>query len=771
VCCILITLWVQNELSYDKYHENTDQIYILCIDANMGGNQMILPISNGPAGPAMVQEFPEVLNFTRMIDNEKLLVKYDNKQYWVDKSYYADNSIFNIFTYPMIDGDPQTALSTAYSAVLTEETAYRFFGEENPIGKMVKIDDVNEYTITGIIKDIPHNSHITFNMLLSFETIYNRNRENLEEWITFNLVTYLQLKKECDYKALENKFLSFVEQHMGARLNDFGGSVRYFLLPLGNIHLYADFLDINYEGEGSIKNVYIFSCIALLILIIASFNFINISTARSASRAKEVGMRKTCGAQRSKLIVQFMGESVIICLMAMFLAIILLELVLPIFNSLAEKELAISFIKEVRYFLALTGLTIIIGILAGLYPALYLSSFKPAAVLKGSYQSGKSGFTLRRILVVLQFVLSIAIIVGTITVYNQLDYMKNTKLGYNGEQVLTIQNLDDTIIPRLGAIKSEFDNINGVVSVGMTNFIPGNSINKSPRIPEEFTKEQAQLMDVFSIDPDFIPTVGIEILAGRNFSLDLSTDSLESIIINETAAKKFGWENPIGKTIKSIDYDGSEMTFESKTVIGVVRDFHTMSMHSKIDPAYIYYSNDNKSLICVRLDSTNIPQTIGLLKNKWEEITSGRPFEYSFLDESFDKLYQKEEKLGKLTSYFGILAIIIGCLGLFGLSVHSAEQRTKEVGVRKVLGASVSGIIAMLSKEFIILVAIANIIAWPIAYYIMNKWLEGFAYRINLGVSIFICAGLFALLIAILTVGFQATKAAMSNPVTAIKHQ
>jgi putative ABC transport system permease protein len=768
-CCILILLWVQDERSYDRYHENPDRIYRLCLDANVG-TQLRAPVTMAPAGPAMISEFPEVVNAARIVRPGRVSVKYGDRLFQEEDIGYADNSVFDIFTFPFISGDPKTALATPYSVVITEDMAMKYFGDEDPLGKSLRIDDETDFTVTGVAKNVPSNSHFSFNMLRSFETLYRENPELMEAWVAARFYTYLLLAENSDHKKLEQKFAPFVDRHMGDILGAIGGTVKLFLQPLARIHLYSDF-ERDLSAGGDITYVYLFSGIALFVLLIACFNFVNLATARSATRAREVGMRKTLGAGRGKLIAQFLGESLIYSFISIALACLLLELALPLFNSLAQRELSLNYFQRPWLIPGLAGLALVVGLLAGCYPAFFLSSFKPVRVLKGTWSKTASGSGFRRVLVVAQFVISIALIIGTITIYNQINFMKNKKLGFDKEHVLVIPGMNQATRQSYLSIRDELMNIPGVRAVGASSLVPGRGLTKSLFLPEGFSEDQPQTMDFLIVDPDYIPTMGMEIATGRNFSADLATDSTESAIINETAARRFGWDNPIGKTFRLLSPPGAGGETQIVNVIGVVKDFHLQSLHQKIEPQIIFYDLGGIDHISVRISPDNITHTIDLLRTRWKDIDPERPFHYLFLDESFDSQYRAEERFGTITLYFSLLAIFIGCLGLFGMSSYTVEQRTKEIGVRKVLGATVAGIVLLLSKEFTRWVLVANLIAWPIAYYAMSRWLENFAYRVDINMTAFALAGTAALAIAIATVSYQAIRAALTNPVETLRYE
>jgi putative ABC transport system permease protein len=767
--CIMILLWVHDELSFDTHHENADRIYRLTIDANLG-TQMKAPVSPTPAGPAMAKEYPEVLQFARLTRPNRSPVIVGDKEYFEENVAFADNSIFEIFSFPFLEGNPETVLETAYSTVITEETAKKYFGNQNPIGKMIKFDGDKEFAVMGVVKDIPENSHFTFNILRSMETLYAENRQLMENWMAISQYTYILLDEKAEYKGLEKKLPALVDKNLGTILKSYGASLTLHLQPLKQIHLHSDFAG-DIAAQGDIMSIYLFSGIALFVLIIACINFVNLSTARSGTRAKEVGMRKALGAVRHRLVGQFLGECIVYSLLSLLLSIILLLLAMPWFNSIVGRNLSLDIFQVPWLIPGFIGLALIVGVTAGSYPAFFLSSFHPVRVLKGRIMTGPKNVLFRRILVISQFAISIVLIIGTMMIYKQLIYMKSKELGFDKEHIIILPGLREVIPTSYQTMRNEFKNIQGVMNVGASSMVPGRGITKSLFQPEGFSRDQSQPMDYRNIDPGYLPTLRIEIVAGRNFSEDLSTDKTESVLINETAAEKFGWNNPLGKQfIMSPDQSGQEAETRLN-VIGVVKDYHVISLKEKIEPMILFYDTIECTTFAIRIDPSNIQKTLSLIQNKWKFLFPQKPFDYFFLDESFDSQYRAEERMGNLTLKFSLLAIFIGCLGLFGMASYTTEQRTKEIGIRKVLGASTGIIVRMLSKEYIMLVAIGNLIAWPTAYWMMKSWLDNFAYRTSLALWIFLAAAVLSLIVALVTVSFQSIKAALSNPADSLRYE
>jgi putative ABC transport system permease protein len=767
-CCILILMYITTELSYDRYHEKADRIFRLGMDATVGGSTVVAPISDVPSAPALVQGYPEVLDAVRIRTISKRSVTYEDRVFYETGILFADNSIFQVFTFPLIKGDPHTALKRAYTAVLTQETAGRYFGSENPLGRILNYNNQYDFTVTGVVENVPQNSHFTFDMLCSYETLYDLDREAMENWFNFMDYTYLLLPEGFDYKILENKFPALIEKYMGSMLKALGGEIKFFLQPLTSIHLHSN-LENEIRANSSIAYIYIFTAIGIFILCIACINFMNLATARSATRAKEVGLRKVVGAERKELVWQFLGESLIYSIFSLAIAILLVRLAVPFAESLSGRRMSLNIAEMPWLVPGLIALVLLVAFVAGSYPALFLSSFRPAQVLKGNLRAGSGHSRLRSFLVVAQFIISISLIIGTGIILNQLKFMKNKDLGFEKENVLVIEVRDRSIRQSFESIKAEIRKIPGVLSVSSASLVPGQEPSVQPFIPEGYTEKQAQLMEVFRVDHDFFPTLGMEIAQGRNFSPEYGTDSRSAVIINETAAKRYKWEDAIGKTIRVPSDEVGK--WETLTVVGVVKDFHRTSLHSVIAPQIIGNDPNSFNELAIRINPENADTTLSLIGEKWREVDPTRPFDFLYLDGLIDRQYGAEERLSDIFSSFSVFAVFIACLGLFGMASFAAEQRTKEIGIRKVLGASVPGIVVLLSKDFLKLVVAANIIAWPLAYFGMSRWLQNFAYKSGIGVWIFLLTGILALGIALATVSYQSVKAALLNPVDAIKYE
>jgi len=767
--CMLISIWILNELSYDRFHEKADRICRITIDLELGST-LHAPVSLTAAGPALEFDFPEVITAARIDRPNRVSVKYEDRLFQEADVSYAENAIFDIFTFPFVSGDPKTALEAPYSVVVTESMARKYFGDEDPLGKILRFNNEKDFSVTGVVEDVPPNSHFRFNMLRSFQTLIAEGDVRDDMWFDLRFYTYLLLDAHVDAKKLEQKLPGFADKYLGKALKASGGSIQMHLQPLKSIHLYSDF-ERDISTNSDIATVYLFSGIALFVLLIAGINFINLSTARSATRAQEVGMRKTLGAVRNRLIGQFLGESLINSLIAMALAIMLIQLSLPLFNSVIGSELALNIVQTPWLISGFLGLAVIVGMFAGIYPAFFLSSYNPVQVLKGHRKAGGVNSRLRRILVIFQFAISIGLIAGTIVVYKQIVFMKNKELGFDKEQVVIIPQMTENLRKSYRSIRTELLSLPGVIDVGASDLVPSRGHLIAPFLPEGFPDDQRMTMDYMDVDDHYIPMMGMEVVAGRNFSEDFATDPEESVIINETAAKKIGWDNAVGKrfVFRPPPDSGGEVFYVS--VIGVVKDFHLHSLRQRIDPLIIFFDYDSLLTLSIRIASDNIPHTVGLLEKKWKELDPNRPFNFLFLDDSFDSLYRKEERLKNITFYFSFLAVFIGCLGLFGMASFTAEQRTKEIGIRKVLGASVPRIVCLLAKEFVLLVVVANLIAIPVAYFAMNRWLQSFAYRMAIHPLVFVLSTALSLSIALITVSYQAVQAALSNPADSLRYE
>lgn len=770
--CLLIMLFVQDELSYDRYNEKADRIVRVVFRASMNGQKIKEANVMPPVGQTFQDDFPEVKQFTR-VRTDGPLVTYGDKTFKENNFAYADPNFFQVFTIPLSKGDAKTALAQPNTLVISETSAQKYFGKNNPVGQLLSING-NPLKITGVMKDIPANSHFHFAMLASMAGVPDSREPS---WMTSGFYTYLVLPKDYNYKKLEAKLPLEVTKYMGPQIQqafgmsmaDFqkkGNDVGLFLQPLTGIHLHSD-LTAEIEPGSDIRYVYIFSAIALFMLIIACINFMNLSTAGASKRSREVGIRKVLGSLKNQLVLQFLIESILLTFLALLISVFLVYLALPLFNELSGKDLNLHFQNTIFLFFGLCGFGLIVGALAGSYPAFFLSSFKPVKVLKGKLTTGKKSIGLRSGLVVFQFCISVILIIGTTVVYQQLKYIQNSKLGFDKDQVLVLhqtgwlgKNQEVFQQKLLQDPRVENVSISGYVPIGPTN---GNN-------NMVYTEDNPQLVQTlkYHVDERYIPTLDMKMAAGRNFSKDFSTDSTATII-NETAARTFGWgENALGKTLTGFkNNEGEKITYR---IIGIVKDFHLKSLHERIAPLMMVLG-DNSGSIIIKTKTKDAAGLLASIKKDWDQYSNAALFSYSFMNDDFEAAYRAEGKLSLILGIFAGLTIFIACLGLFGLVRFTAEQRTKEIGIRKTLGATVPNVVGLLSKDFLKLVLIANIISWPLAWWAMNKWLQDFAYRINISWWIFLFAGLAALLIALITVSFQAIKAAMANPVESLRSE
>jgi len=763
-CCILMLMWVLDELSYEKFHENADNLYRVRIEQHTGDQIYHHTDSPYPLGSILKEEYPEIINFTKYIGGYRgWNLRYGEKSFSGEILAFADPSFFEMFSFPFIKGEGKGALEERYSVILTEELAHKCFGDEDPIGKVMQMTGT-DLKVTGVIKNIPHNSHIQFDYIVPIINQTDWRKQDFKSWER-GCTLYIQLIKNSPGKNVSQQISGVVKEH-----HPESGSI-VSLQPLKKVRLYSHFIRDNLNvGKGNINYVYIFALTALCILLIACINFMNLSTARSGNRAKEVGMRKVAGAQRKDIIKQFFGESVLLSLIALLFALLFTYLVLPVFNNLSGKQLSLNVSGNILFIFSLIIISILTGIVSGSYPALFLSSFQPVRVLKGIVSiRTRSRSPLRKILVVAQFAFTIILLIGTTAIYNQLSFMENKDLGFDKENIITFSTSgkyrDNYESARVELLQNP--NILNVTKA----FPPG-----AGRRIAAFNWEGKDPSEEIALCPvpasfDFIETYNMEMVEGRSFSREFLTDSL-NCIINETAARVMGLESPVGTRISFTGNRAVDYWFNTREgiIIGVVKDYHNGSLHNEIPPLVIKFS-PRAFVINVKINSENIAGTVSFLEKKWKEFVPGRPFTYNFFSDSIEGNYRSEERIGTIFRYFTFLAIFIACLGLFGLASFMAEQKTKEIGIRKVLGSSVSGIMLILSNEFTKWVLIANVIAWPAGYFVMNRWLQNFAYRIDLGIGIFLFSAVLALIIALLTTGYQTIKAASANPIDSLRYE
>jgi len=731
-CCILILQYIRHEFSFDKFHENSKYIYRV-LQHQKGNIYQGTDIFNAvPAilAPSVRSDFPQDAKITR-VKNYERQVRYNNKQFYEKRFLYIEPEFLEIFSFPVVKGDPKTALKEPYTVAITKDTAQKYFGEEDPVNKIINIDNEQDYRITGILENVPDNSHLKFDFLASFSTLLGTWGQNqLTSWKNSSVWTYLQLAKNSN------------PQEFNARLKKYntvgfsGHPASFHLQPLTDIHL-GQKVAFDLPGKGDIRYIYLYSAITLFILLIACFNYMNLSIARSFTRGKEIGIRKVVGAKRKSIIFQFLGESLVLSLSSLVLAVVLVRLALPVFNYLTERTITFDLSTDIAFIFCLIGLGIFAGLISGIYPAMFLSSFKTARVLKGRTESiSKNTSSVRNALIIAQFAISICLIICALVINHQLHYIKNTKLGLDKDSIITIPMTNERMWKKYNVFKSELSQQANILDITASKSLP-TEIDNTAQIKLR-GQNQGQTLRVWLnwVDFNFIDFYKMKIVRGRNFIKDSPQDLEDAYIINETAAKAIGLESAVGKKFATGRTGGQ--------IIGVVEDFHFAPLHSKIEPLALKLDPDYLKVLSVRTNSFDISNTLTFIQNKWKKVFLDFPFVFSFLDKRIESMYETEMKLGQSFNYFTLIAILLSCLGLLGLASYMVEKKTKEIGIRKVLGATAPNILLLLTKEFTKFVFLANLIAWPFAYFAMNKWLQNFAYRINLGLWMFIIPTLLA---------------------------
>jgi len=753
-CCLLITMWVLDELSFDRFNENADRLYRIEFDQDYSGQLFHVNVTPHPLGPALKEEIPGIENATRFKFIDEIMVRHGENTFFEDRVAAVDPTLFHMFSFPFVKGSARTALEDPSAIVLSETTAQKYFAHSDPIGKVVTIDNRLDRTVTGVMKDVPDCSSLQFDMVVPYEFLRTISR-NIDQWDTNTTITFVQLENAASPDALVPKIHALLAKHTSTE------DQQYSLRPLTRIHLHSHFGFG--DKRGNAQYVAIFTAIAAFVLLIACINFMNLSTARSTKRAREVGMRKVVGALKSQIVKQFYGESCLFTLFSLFIALLLVWLALPAFNDISGKNISFGMLAHGYMPWAVVGIVLITGILAGSYPALFLSAFHPAKVLKGVLSAGPFSSLFRKGLVIVQFSLSVFLIIGTGVVSSQLHYIKDKNLGFDKEQLISIP-MQGSVKESYEALKKELLKRPVVAGVSAGSDKPSFIGNNAGGADWEGKDPQRDVSVHFTaVDYDYVETVDIEMLEGRDYSREHPSDAETAFVVNEELRKLMGFESAIGK----------RFSFPGKTgtIIGVVKNFHFLSLKKKIEPLVLIFQPEYLSYIFIRIRPGNLSAALEDIEKTWSRVIPEFPFDYRFINEEFGALYRSEERMEGVLRYFSFLAVFIACLGLFGLASFAAERRTKEIGIRKVLGASMSDITFLLCKEFALLVLLANTIAWPIAYLIMRNWLTGFVYRTSIGWAIFIWAAGLALVIALLTVSFQAIKSALINPARALKYE
>ncbi|HEV2482446.1 MAG TPA: ABC transporter permease [Puia sp.] len=776
--CLLIVLYVTDELSYDKHYQYADRIYRLDADIYLNNTQFISATSPKPMAPELVKDYPQVEQMVRIsYFNSPTDIMIKKGDVWVQDHHlaFADSTFFKVFTLPMIAGDPNTALNEPHSIDIDASAARRYFNSTDVVGKTLELDDKTICKITGVMQDMPRQSSFHFSFIRPLHDSWSGDDQ---QWVNNSAQSYILVRPGTDRASLQKDVdlttYSYVGRALEAQLHittqgmkEQGGHIRYRLMPLTDIHLHSN-KSYEFEANGNSNYIYVFSFIAILILIIACVNFMNLSTARSANRAKEVGIRKVAGSTRGNLIIQFLTESLLLTLAAMLLALGFAVLLLPMFNTLSGKELHATILFTPPFITLLATLVLVVGCLAGSYPAFYLSSFQPIKVLKGAVATGFKSSWLRSSLVVFQFFISIALIIGTLVIYRQLSFIRNRGIGFDRDQVLVIHNTG-SVGKEITTFRKELPQLSGVAGATLASDLPtqGSGYNQTGWFRSATTDAKAVVVVTdLEIDENYAPTLGMTVVKGRNFSHEFPTDSL-GILVNEAAVRLLGWKDPLNQHLYKIDDNGKPYPYH---VVGILKDFNYNSMHEKVGPVVLRLA-DRRETMAVRLTHGDMYAKVKLIESKWKALFPGMPFSYTFMDNDFDRLYHAEAQTGQVFITFAVFAILIACLGLFGLVTYAAEQRTREIGIRKVLGASTGGLMSLLSRDFLKLVLIAALIAFPIAWWAMNKWLESFAYRVGISWWVFFVAGLAAILIALVTVSIQTLRAAVANPVKSLRSE
>ncbi len=763
-CSLFLLMYILDELSYDKYHTNANNIYRIVSNIKETDNAFTWAVVQQPLAVELRDNYPEVKDVVRFDGMNRTLYKNGDKQFYENDFYLADSTVFDMFTYEFLAGDPSTALDQPFSMVLTEAIAKKYFANPREALNQTLINAQEEtFKITGVIKDVPLNSHFRFSALASEST-----RKQQGSWGGFGITTYIQLPQGYDLNKIQKSLDKIVKEKVNPIFEQAGVKVKYELQRITDIHLYSKIQD-EAEAGGDISYIYIFSAVAAFMLIIACINYMNLATARSTNRAKEVGLRKVMGSQRYQLMAQFLTESLMVATLSLIFSIILIYAFLPSFNILANKQLPISFLFQKPVALSLVGIILLTGILGGSYPAFYLSGFSPVNVLKGSLAKKGGSTAFRKSLVVAQFGLSIFMLISTLVVFDQLQFLREKDLGFNKENVLRLSVDNREAQKKLGAFTEQLKKLPLVVAVGRANASPGEGIGKSLlKVEDAEGKMVDRGVDLYGADFDFVDAMGMTVVKGRGFSKNNPGDTTFSILVNESMVSRMGWKDPIGKRFTG---GGPKSQFDKK-VVGVIKDYNQNSLYDEIEPLIIYVSK-NINYVFVRLAPGDLHASVATVEKEWKQTFPSLPFEYIFLNENLDSQYKADEKRSQIFTAFSGLTVVIACLGLLGLAAYTTEQRTKEIGVRKVIGASVNSLVVLVSKEFFVLVALGTLLAFPAAWYFTDRWLQNFAYRIELSHewTTFLFSSLLAFVITLITVGYHVVRAAVSNPVNALRDE
>jgi putative ABC transport system permease protein len=771
-CSLFLIMYILDELSFDRYHKNANSIYRIVSNIKEPDNAFTWAVAQEPMAVELRDNYPEVINAVRFNGTGKTLYKHGDKEFNETDFYTADSTVFDMFSYAFIAGDQRTALDNPFSIVVTKKIAEKYFNEVTAaLGQSLQTVNnegkTEDFKVTGIIEDVPLNSHFRFDALISSNTYPTRQ----VNWGGFGVFTYIQLPEGYELAKMYKSLEKIVKEKVNPIFEQYGISVKYELQKITDIHLYSKIQD-EAEAGGDISYIYIFTAVAAFMLIIACINYMNLATARSTNRSKEVGLRKVMGSSRGKLVLQFVTESIVIASVSLVLSFILIYLLLPAFNTLANKQLPYSYILRLPVLLSLLGMILFIGIVGGSYPAFYLSSFNPVQVLKGKIASKGGNALFRKGLVVLQFGISIFMLISTLVVFDQLQYMRTKDLGFTKERAVRLNLTEREMRKRADVIVNGLKQNSEVVAVGMANASPGEGISKNLlKVEENDGKFSDRGIDLYTADFDFVKTMGMTIVSGRDFSRDIISDTISAVLVNEAMVARMGWKEPLGKKFRFQTGDPKNPT-QDKQVVGVVKDYHQNSLYDAIEPLLIIFDKRN-NYVFVRTDQGDPKQTLAAIEKTWKQVFPSFPFEYVFLDQDFNSQYKADEKRSQIFTVFSGLTIFIACLGLLGLAAFSTQQRSKEIGIRKVIGAQIQSLFYLVSKEFFLLVTIGIVLAFPVAWYFTNSWLSNFAYRIEIMAEwpTFIASAFLALVITLLTVGFHVIRAATANPVKTLRDE
>ncbi len=761
---LFLVLFVIDELSYDRFHEKKEDVYRVVTNITEVDNQFTWAVAQIPFAPTVKKDYPEVAAFTRITEAGRMMFKKGETNLYEEDLMYADSSTFELLSFPFIQGEPRTALYEPNSMVITRDLAIKYFGKTDVVGETL-IGENNSYKITGVIENLPKNTHLNdISGFISFSSLERRMLEG--SWGNFGVFTYLYTPGLSDPRAFEEKLQQVYDNYCAEIFKQFGVTFKYELQNIQDIHLYS-----HTAGEagvnGDIAYVYIFSAVAFLVLLIASINYMNLSTARSLRRAREVGMRKVMGSKRRQIIVQFLVESSLFTLIALLISLILIIALLPFYNDLLNKGISLAILLTKEILFSLLGIILLVGLLSGSYPAFFLSAFKPVAVLKSNSSSKSGNPIIRKILVILQFGISVTMIISTWIVYEQLEFLRTKDLGFDKDHIIRITMFNNEMRSKIPVLKEEFKKLPSVIEVGSATTSPGYAIGKNLiNVEDENGAMVERGIDLYGIDYEYLPALGFEIIAGRNFSRDFPSDTAMSVIVTEAMAKRMNWDETVGKKFQ-FSVQGDSPFLE---VIGVVKDYHHRSLYDIIEPV-LFYLSENNSILHVKIKGEDPAQNLAQIEGAWNKVFPNRPFEYNFLDQQFEEQYQNDQRRGKIFSIFSVLTVIIASLGLLGLAAYTTEQRTKEIGIRKVVGASMRQIVLLISKDFLILTLIAIVLALPLAYYFITDWLQQFAYRTNIEYLTFILAALLALGITFVTIAYHTFRAARANPANSLREE